>query len=183
MAPSLICLIFNSASAFHSRFVLYSCSLLLPLTPSFTSLQTIVNTLFCENYLTDGIHEIIKFQGLVYIIDCAAHSSYPSTMSNPNSILDDTEFYDKQEFFTLAELQELASLLNHIIFVCIWESVTIDSSILSSCRDLLSILYDRNTRRQFTPQDHWLIKSVAMVTVWSIFSLFTSFFSYKIFCI
>jgi len=136
LAPSLICLIFNSASAFHSHFVLYSYSLLLPLTPSFTSLQTIVNTLFCENYLTDGIHEIIKFQGLVYIIDCAAHSSYPSTMSNPNSILDDTEFYDKQEIFTLAELQELASLLNHIIFVCIWK---IDSS---SFWDLLSILYD-----------------------------------------
>jgi len=91
-------------------------------------------------------------------------------MSNPYSILDDTEFYDKQEFFTLAELQELASLLNHIIFVCIWESVTIDSSILSSCRDLLSILYDRDTRRQFTPQDHWLIKSVAIVIVQSILS-------------
>lgn len=85
-------------------------------------------------------------------------------MSYP-SILDDTEFYDKQEFFTLAELQELAFLLNHIIFVCIWENVTIDNSIMSSCRDLLSILYDRDTRRQFTPQDHWLIKSVTMVTM------------------
>ena len=73
-------------------------------------------------------------------------------------ILDEAEFYDKQEFFTLTELQELASLLNHIMFISIWESVTIESSILSSCNDLLLTLYDRDTRRQFTPQGHWLIK-------------------------
>ncbi|XP_065890414.1 ubiquitin-protein ligase E3B-like [Dysidea avara] len=84
-------------------------------------------------------------------------------------ILDDTEFYDKQEFFTLAELQELASLLNHIIFVCVWENVIIDTTILSSCRDLLSILYDRDTRRQFAPQDHWLIKELKVTQFMSEF--------------
>ena len=73
-------------------------------------------------------------------------------------ILDEAEFYDKQEFFTLTELQELASLLNHIMFVNIWENSTVEASILSSCNDLLLILYDRDTRRQFTPDDHWLIK-------------------------
>ena len=73
-------------------------------------------------------------------------------------ILDEAEFYDKQEFFTLTELQELAALLNHMMFVSIWENVSIDASILSSCNDLLLTLYDRDTRRRFTPIDHWLIK-------------------------
>ena len=73
-------------------------------------------------------------------------------------ILDEAEFYDKQEFFTLTELQELASLLNHIMFISIWENVTIDASILSSCNNLLLTLYDRDTRRRFTPDNHWLIK-------------------------
>lgn len=73
-------------------------------------------------------------------------------------ILDEAEFYEKQEFFALTELLQLSSLLNHIMFVSIWENVTIEASILSSCNDLLLTLYDRDTRRKFTPEDHWLIK-------------------------
>ena len=73
-------------------------------------------------------------------------------------ILDEAEFYDKQEFFTLTELQELVTLLNHIMFVSIWENVSIDTPILSSCNDLLLTFYVKDTRRQFTPTDHWLIK-------------------------
>ncbi|TPX35589.1 hypothetical protein SmJEL517_g02102 [Synchytrium microbalum] len=83
--------------------------------------------------------------------------------------LDDEEVYERQSPFTLSETTEMARFLNRFCFEYLsanpattsgTEAAFVDP-VFTSCRRLLSLLYDRSSRRPFSDDpDFWLIKEV-----------------------
>jgi ubiquitin-protein ligase E3 B len=78
------------------------------------------------------------------------------------AILDDKEFYEKEEPFKLADLVQLSQLLNQIAFSLIWKVSKSEKrdDVLTDCLLLLHVLYDRDNRRPFCPDGFWLIKDL-----------------------
>lgn len=94
------------------------------------------------------------------------------------------EMYENQRPFSLEDLVTVSSFLNNFVFKILWNNLignltayqilpiltkmyplmfldikTIsNSSLLNSTHSLLMLLYKRDSRRHFTPPDHWLIK-------------------------
>ncbi|TPX51355.1 hypothetical protein SeLEV6574_g00330 [Synchytrium endobioticum] len=81
--------------------------------------------------------------------------------------LDDEEVYERQTPFTLSETTAMASFLNQFCFTYLYSNPppsdagsSIDPAYIA-CRRLLSLLYDRSTRRSFTEiKDFWLVREV-----------------------
>ncbi|CAM1325746.1 UBE3B (predicted) [Pycnogonum litorale] len=97
-----------------------------------------------------------EFQMLMLFCDCSAHLI---------TLLDDIELYEKQIQFTVDDLISISSFLNNFIFKIIWNNLidlkTASSNpLLNSTHTLLMLLYQRDCRRNYTPNDHWLIKDV-----------------------
>lgn len=104
-------------------------------------------------------------------------------------ILDDMEMYDSQKPFSLEDLVLVSDMLNQFVFRIIWQdvigSVLIPNYFLSvlnsgihgelshvidwrqadaepafnSAHSLLQLLHERDSRRSYTPPNHWLIRS------------------------
>ncbi|XP_054155444.1 ubiquitin-protein ligase E3B-like [Oppia nitens] len=97
-----------------------------------------------------------EFQILILFCDCATHLI---------TILDDMEMYEQQKPFTIEEMIIISSFLNNFVFKIIWNNL-IDfktmnmNNLLNSTHALLMLLYKRDSRRQFSPNDHWLIKDL-----------------------
>ena len=72
-------------------------------------------------------------------------------------ILDDDEVFVQQKQFSIAELLEISSFLNRLVFRLILEGLN-DVSFFPHCHSLLMLLHSRDCRRNFTEPDHWLIK-------------------------
>ncbi|XP_033112137.1 ubiquitin-protein ligase E3B-like [Anneissia japonica] len=94
---------------------------------------------------------------LMFFCDC---STYLIT------ILDDVEVYEHQKPFKLDDLVNMSSFLNMFIYKMIWDH-NIDSnsrqhSLFVSTHPLLMLLHQRDARRSFTPDNHWLIKDLKM---------------------
>lgn len=84
--------------------------------------------------------------------------------------LDDMEMYEQQFMFSLEDYIKMGDFLNHFVFKVIWNhlmdiQVAASSDVFGSARNLLMILYERDSRRTFTPKDHWLIRDVKPSTV------------------
>ncbi|XP_014785402.1 ubiquitin-protein ligase E3B isoform X2 [Octopus bimaculoides] len=84
--------------------------------------------------------------------------------------LDDIEMYEQQRMFSLDDYIKMSDFLNHFVFKVIWNSlidfqVTGSCNVFSAARSLLMILYERDSRRSFTPKDHWLIRDVKPSTI------------------
>lgn len=86
------------------------------------------------------------------------------------SILDDSEFYEKQKPFTIDDLVELSTFLNNFVFKIIWNNLIPNMSsmktdpLFRAAHTLLTDLYKRDSRRRFAPPDHWLIKEIKIST-------------------
>ncbi|CAK8692376.1 unnamed protein product [Clavelina lepadiformis] len=86
------------------------------------------------------------------------------------SILDDIEFYEQQIPFHLEELVTISAFLKQFVFKAIWSRIVKDSQssmyyVFDSAHTLLMMLYDRDARRSFTPQNHWLCKDIKPSTI------------------
>nr|CAB3267459.1 ubiquitin-protein ligase E3B [Phallusia mammillata] len=86
------------------------------------------------------------------------------------SILDDVEFYDQQVPFHLEELVTVSNFLLQFVFKVIWSCIVTDLQspmypVFNSSYTLLMMLYDRDARRAFTPNGHWLCKDVKPSTI------------------
>ena len=116
-----------------------------------------------------------EFQILIIFCECATHLI---------TILDDIELYENQKPFSLDDLVMISHFLNNFVFKLIWHNLIgksfnhwlgllvllmhhsywIDiqnmacNTLLNSTHSLLMLLYKRDSRRPFTPSDHWLIK-------------------------
>jgi len=73
-------------------------------------------------------------------------------------LLDDEELFEQQQHFSIADLVEMSTLMNRLVFRMVWEKPTCSSYLLDPCHSLLMLLYDRDSRRPFCEPDHWLIK-------------------------
>ncbi|XP_020631796.1 ubiquitin-protein ligase E3B-like isoform X1 [Orbicella faveolata] len=95
---------------------------------------------------------------LVLFCDCCSHLM---------PIVDDSEMYEQQKPFRLDELVRISAFLNNLVFKMLWNEMVDETreQMLNSAYTLLMILYDRDCRRTFTTQDHWLVRSVKTSTV------------------
>ncbi|XP_047141200.1 ubiquitin-protein ligase E3B isoform X1 [Hydra vulgaris] len=82
-------------------------------------------------------------------------------------ILDDSELYEKQKPFSLDDLVKLSAFLNSMVFKMIWLSSATTSNqeilggdVKKAALQLLLLIHDRDCRKQFTPNNHWLVKEL-----------------------
>ena len=68
--------------------------------------------------------------------------------------------YERQSPFRLEELVQVSKFLNMFVFRMTWEFYSVPP-ILESARRLLMLLYDRDSARSFTPENHWIVSDVA----------------------
>lgn len=113
--------------------------------------------LFLNSLELDLKVESPEFQLLILVCDC---STYLITL------LDDKEVYEEQKPFQIQDLIQISSFLNNFIFRIIYvKQIEIESTpemkyLFNSIHALLILLYRRDSRREFAPKDHWLIKEI-----------------------
>ncbi|KAM4709251.1 ubiquitin-protein ligase E3B isoform 1-T2 [Discoglossus pictus] len=93
---------------------------------------------------------------LVLFCDCSRHLI---------TILDDIEVYEEQISFKVEELVTISSFLNCFVFKMIWDGLVENSKgdtleLFHSVHGWLMVLYERDCRRRFAPEEHWLRKDL-----------------------
>lgn len=80
-------------------------------------------------------------------------------------VVEDAEIFEENRPFSPGALVDISSFLNRFLFKAIWDgspTPTKDHRLLiQSIRGLLQMCYDRDMRRPFTPQYHWLVKELS----------------------
>ncbi|KAG9487064.1 hypothetical protein GDO78_007113 [Eleutherodactylus coqui] len=93
---------------------------------------------------------------LVLFCDCSRHLI---------TILDDIEVYEEQISFKLEELVTISAFLNCFVFKMVWDGLLENSKgetleLFHSVHGWLMVLYERDCRRRFSPEEHWLRKDL-----------------------
>ncbi|MGH0183681.1 UNVERIFIED_CONTAM: hypothetical protein FKN15_012875 [Acipenser sinensis] len=106
----------------------------------------------CLNNDTEESKRLLAM--LMLFCDCSRHLI---------TILDDIEVYEEQVSFKTEELVTISSFLNTFVYKMIWDGIlenakgeTLD--LFHSVHGWLMVLYERDCRRRFAPDDHWLRK-------------------------
>ena len=82
------------------------------------------------------------------------------------SIADDEEFFTEEHPFTLEESKTISAFLKNFLFKLVWKGsmesgkVSLLTRTYRHGHELLILFHDRDARRSFTPEGHWLIKTV-----------------------
>ncbi|KAJ1522162.1 hypothetical protein ONE63_002473 [Megalurothrips usitatus] len=97
-----------------------------------------------------------EFQMLILFCRC---------MTNYVTILDDMEMYDQQEPFKITDYTTLSYFLNLFLYRAIYNQLFDLKSLQSNplfveMHTLLQVLYRRDCRRKYTPDQHWLVKEI-----------------------
>ncbi|XP_043819364.1 ubiquitin-protein ligase E3B isoform X2 [Dromiciops gliroides] len=95
---------------------------------------------------------------LTLFCDCSRHLI---------TILDDIEVYEEQISFKVEELITISSFLNTFTFKMIWDGLVDNAKpetleLFFSVHGWLMVLYERDCRRRFAPDDHWLRKDLKL---------------------
>ncbi|RXM95248.1 Ubiquitin-protein ligase E3B [Acipenser ruthenus] len=108
----------------------------------------------CLNNDTEESKRLLAM--LMLFCDCSRHLI---------TILDDIEVYEEQVSFKTEELVTISSFLNTFVYKMIWDGIlenakgeTLD--LFHSVHGWLMVLYERDCRRRFAPDDHWLRKDL-----------------------
>ncbi|XP_073438713.1 ubiquitin-protein ligase E3B [Dendrobates tinctorius] len=93
---------------------------------------------------------------LVLFCDCSRHLI---------TILDDIEVYEEQISFKLEELVTISAFLNCFVFKMVWDGLLENAKgetleLFHSVHGWLMVLYERDCRRRFAPDEHWLRKDL-----------------------
>lgn len=93
---------------------------------------------------------------LILFADCMTHYV---------TILDDMEMYEQQEPFKLQDFINMALFLNMFVYKSIMNQLfdlkNIQSNeLFASLHTLLLVLYRRDCRRSYTPDNHWLVREI-----------------------
>lgn len=104
----------------------------------------------CLNSDTEESKQLLAM--LMLFCDCSRHLI---------TILDDIEVYEEQISFKLEELATISSFLNSFVFKMIWDGIVENAKgetleLFQSVHGWLMVLYERDCRRRFAPEDHWL---------------------------
>jgi hypothetical protein len=77
------------------------------------------------------------------------------------TILDDSEVYEKQYPFTLAQLKDIALFCNQLGFQMMWNANALgarsNEALRVLCTRLLAVLFERDSRQAFTLPEEWFI--------------------------
>ncbi|XP_032084909.1 ubiquitin-protein ligase E3B [Thamnophis elegans] len=108
----------------------------------------------CLNNHTEESKRLLAM--LTLFCDCSRHLI---------TILDDIEVYEEQISFKLEELVTISSFLNSFVFKMIWDGILENAKgetleLFHSVHSWLMVLYERDCRRRFAPEDHWLRKDL-----------------------
>ncbi|XP_050762491.1 ubiquitin-protein ligase E3B [Gymnogyps californianus] len=108
----------------------------------------------CLNNDTEESKRLLAM--LMLFCDCSRHLI---------TILDDIEVYEEQISFKLEELVTISSFLNSFVFKMIWDGIVENArgetlELFHSVHGWLMVLYERDCRRRFAPEDHWLRKDL-----------------------
>ncbi|XP_059843871.1 ubiquitin-protein ligase E3B isoform X2 [Hypanus sabinus] len=108
----------------------------------------------CLNNDTEESKRLLAM--LMLFCDCSRHLI---------TILDEIEVYDEQVSFKLEELVTISSFLNSFVFKMIWDGILENANgeqleLFHSVHGWLMTLYERDCRRRFAPEDHWLRKDM-----------------------
>ncbi|MEQ2279947.1 Ubiquitin-protein ligase E3B [Ameca splendens] len=108
----------------------------------------------CLNNDTEESKQLLAM--LMLFCDCSRHLI---------TILDDIEVYEEQTSFKIEELITISSFLNTFVFKMIWDGILENAKgekleLFHSVHGWLMVLYERDCRRRFTPDDHWLRKDL-----------------------
>lgn len=104
----------------------------------------------CLNNDTEESKQLLAM--LMLFCDCSRHLI---------TILDDIEVYEEQTSFKIEELITISSFLNTFVFKMIWDGILENAKgekleLFHSVHGWLMVLYERDCRRKFTPDEHWL---------------------------
>uniref|UniRef100_A0A8C5NAF9 Ubiquitin-protein ligase E3B n=1 Tax=Gouania willdenowi TaxID=441366 RepID=A0A8C5NAF9_GOUWI len=108
----------------------------------------------CLNNDTEESKQLLAM--LMLFCDCSRHLI---------TILDDIEVYEEQTSFKIEELITISSFLNTFVYKMIWDGILENAKgekleLFHSVHGWLMVLYERDCRRRFTPDDHWLRKDL-----------------------
>lgn len=108
----------------------------------------------CLNNDTEESKQLLAM--LMLFCDCSRHLI---------TILDDIEVYEEQISFKMEELVTISSFLNTFVYKMIWDGILENAKgekldLFHSVHGWLMVLYERDCRRRFTPEDHWLRKDL-----------------------
>uniref|UniRef100_A0A8C2X2V2 Ubiquitin-protein ligase E3B n=1 Tax=Cyclopterus lumpus TaxID=8103 RepID=A0A8C2X2V2_CYCLU len=108
----------------------------------------------CLNNDTEESKQLLAM--LMLFCDCSRHLI---------TILDDIEVYEEQTSFKIEELITISLFLNTFVFKMIWEGILENAKgekleLFHSVHGWLMVLYERDCRRRFSPDDHWLRKDL-----------------------
>ncbi|CAD5110961.1 DgyrCDS315 [Dimorphilus gyrociliatus] len=129
----------------------------------------LITKLWCV-VLTPGVNPAAKaYTDLMSMSRCGDEFSILLLACEVSShlmiILDDGELYERQTPFTLDLLGSISDFLNQLCFKLIWSgNIKVgeaeESDLFKSLHSLLMLIYERNCRRAFVSDEHWLIKDV-----------------------
>src|SRR5687768_6583408 len=79
-------------------------------------------------------------------------------------MLDDQEMYEDQRAFRLTDIAKIAQFVNQLSYRLITNANAsrLRESTWTTLKTLLIVLYRRDCRRKYCPDDHWLIDSSKM---------------------
>ncbi|XP_035234308.1 ubiquitin-protein ligase E3B [Anguilla rostrata] len=108
----------------------------------------------CLNNDTEESKQLLAM--LMLFCDCSRHLI---------TILDDIEVYEEQISFKTEELVTISSFLNTFVYKMIWDGILENAKgekldLFHSVHGWLMALYERDCRRKFSPDDHWLRKDL-----------------------
>ncbi|XP_026066665.1 ubiquitin-protein ligase E3B-like [Carassius auratus] len=108
----------------------------------------------CLNNDTEESKQLLAM--LMLFCDCSRHLI---------TILDDIEVYEEQISFKMEELVTISSFLNTFVYKMVWDGILENAKgekldLFHSVHGWLMVLYERDCRRRFTPEDHWLRKDL-----------------------
>ncbi|XP_061672603.1 ubiquitin-protein ligase E3B [Syngnathoides biaculeatus] len=108
----------------------------------------------CLNNDTEESKRLLAM--LMLFCDCSRHLI---------TILDDIEVYEEQTSFKIEELLTISSFLNTFVYKMIWDGILENAKgekleLFHSVHGWLMVLYERDCRRRFTLDDHWLRKDL-----------------------
>ena len=108
---------------------------------------------FLEHLSANSKGTAPEFQILILFCDCLAYLV---------TILDDIEMYEKQNPFTLNHYIQISGFVNTFLYKSISSGLINDtkSPLFTSLYSLLNVLYNRDNRRSYTRNGHWLIKDL-----------------------
>ncbi|MBN3304295.1 UBE3B ligase, partial [Amia calva] len=108
----------------------------------------------CLNNDTEESKQLLAM--LMLFCDCSRHLI---------TILDDIEVYEEQISFKTEELVTISFFLNTFVYKMIWDGILEIAKgekldLFHSVHGWLMVLYERDCRRRFAPDDHWLRKDL-----------------------